>query len=275
MLEIFKRLRSGRAAGPTTVAAALAAELVGQAAMPEDLRAESVLAAPHQTDGDPAPGRPVVAVAPASPRDVFLVPGGLGLPAIALVNLRDPEPRIEGWTLDSSAPTDGSTFAQRRDLRWPTRLASGGWQVAQAVPLPRLQCLLVLRQEADPRTALVAVMTLADGRLRELGRAEPDPFEPDPVHVAALRASPDATIVRWHEGRVRLGRWGDVAAIGRVMLFTPLERDGLEVLRLSLDDGNIRGWGMAGSTLWLQAIDGRLHPLPRVCCWTLDLSRAL
>jgi len=191
------------------------------------------------------------------------------------VNRRDPEARVELWSLDSPAPTAASLFAQRRELRYPPGRPVVGWQVAQVAALPRLQCLAVLRHDAEPRTALVGVIDLAGGTLRELGVAEPDPFRREPAHVAALRAGADAVLVRWHEGRVPLGHWGDVAALARVLLFTPLERDGLEVLQLSLDDGNVREWGLQGGTLWLHAIDGRPRPAPRVLAWSLDLARLL
>ena len=141
--------------------------------------------------------------------------------------------------------------------------------------LPRLQCLVVLRHDAEPRTVRVAVLDIATGGLRELGIAEPDPFADGVGHVAALRAGTDAVLVRWHSGRVKLGRWGDVALEDHVVLFSPRERDGLEVLTLALDDGNIRGWAMQADTLWLKAIDGRLQPVPRVHVWSLDLARVL
>jgi hypothetical protein len=276
MIDFLKRPRHRAALRPTAVGGATGAVLVGHGTVPGDARCEDAMLVPLQIDGDPASGRPASAAsAPANPRDAFVVPGGLGLPAIALVNRRDPQARVELWALDSPAPTTASVFARRRELRLPPGLAPIGWQVAQVAALPRLQCLAVLCHDADPRTALVGVIDLASGTLRALGHAEPDPFRHEPAHVAALRAGPDAVLARWHEGRIRLGHWGDVAAQARVLLFTPLERDGLEVLRLSLDDGNIRGWGTAGATLWLQAVDGRLRPVPRVRAWSLDLSRVL
>jgi len=276
MFDFLKCLRPEARPTATAVAAALGAGLHRHAAMPAGVRAEDALVAPFQIDGDPAPGRPAAgSPAPAAPRDVFVVPGGLGLPAVALVNLRDPQPRIEWWALDGPAPTGASTFARRVEPRWPPGDPAQGWQVSQVVALPRLQGLVALRRDADPRTARLLVLDLARGTLRDLGRAQPDPFVHAPVHIAALRVAADAVAVRWHEGRIRLGRWGDVAAMARVVLFTPLERDGLELLRLSLDDGNILGWGLAGTTLWLDAVDGRLRPVPRRHVWSLELSQAL
>ena len=276
MLEFLKRLLAGPPARPTSVHVEVGAALVEADAPDDDVAGEDALLAPIQLDGDPAPERAAVnATAPADPRDAFLVPGGLGLPALALVNLRDPLARIELWALDSPTPGPRSTFARRLALRLPPGRPATGWQVSQVLPLPRLQCLVALRHDGELRTALVAVLDLASGGLRELGIAEPDPFEDGPRHVAALRAAADAVLVRWHSGRVPLGRWGDVALEDHVLLFTPLERDGLPVLRLALDDGNIRAWRLHGSTLRLLAIDGRLRPAPRVCRWSLDLSRVL
>jgi hypothetical protein len=119
------------------------------------------------------------------------------------------------------------------------------------------------------------VLDIASGALRALGVAEPDPFANGLCHVAALRAGPDAVLVRWHSGRVKLGRWGDVAREDHVVLFTPRERDGLPVLGLALADGNLHAWAMHGATLWMQAIDGWLRPAPRIFTGSLDLARVL
>lgn len=264
----------------TLVHPALGTALVGHEGWPGDLVAVDAIAPGLQVDGDPAPGRPVAAAAdPQAPRDAFVAPAGLGLPALALVNVRDPRARVQLWELDAPSPAGGAVFARRVELEFPPGRQPDGWQVRQLAPLPRLQCVVALCHDDEPRTALVAVLDLATRRLRELGVAEPDPFAdgPDgrPVHLAALQAGPDAVLVRWHCGRVRLGQWGDVAREDRVVLFTPRERDGLPVLTLALDDGNIRSWALGGTTLWLQAIDGRPRPAPREHVWSLALGAAL
>jgi hypothetical protein len=273
MLQILKRLLDRPTARSTIVHRDVGATLVAHRELPDAPAGADAMTPPLQVDGDPAGGRPVVqASLPGAPRDVFVVPGGLGLPALALVNLRDPRPRVELWALDASSP---AFFAERCELRFPPDIAPSGWQVTQVASLPRLQCLVVLRDDAEPRTARVAVLDLASLALRELGIAEPDPFADGLGHCAALRVPAGGVLVRWHSGRVKLGRWGDVALEDHVMLFTPRERDGLEVLTLALDDGNVRAWALQGDTLWLQAIDGRLRPAPRVHAWSLDLSRVL
>lgn len=276
MLEVLKRLLAPRAPAVTHVHAQVGAPLLACDGLPADALAPDAMLAAIQIDGDPGPGRVAAeAASPSAPRDAFVVPGGLGLPAIALVNVRDREASVELWTLDPPSGGGLPTFAQRRDLRAPAGEAGAGWQVSQVAPLPRLQCLVVLRHDDEPRTARVAVLDLASGALRVLGAAEPDPFEHVIVHVTAMRAGADGVLVRWHEGRVRLGRWGDVAGKSRLVLFTPGEPAGLEVLRLALDDGNVRAWAMQGNTLLLHAIDGRLQPGPRLFDWSLDLSRLL
>lgn len=277
MLDALRRLLAKPAAATTQVHPDVGAPLAAHAALPEGLAMSDATAPVVQIDGDPAPGRPVVESAPpTAPRDAFVVPGGLGLPAIALVNVREGgQARVALWTLDAPSHGGVSVFAQQRQVRLPAAEAIVGWQASQVVVLPRLQCLVVLRHDDVPRTARVAVLDLASGALRLLGVAEPDPFERTVVHVAALHAGADGVLVRWHAGRVPLGHWGDVAREDRIVLFTPSERDGLEVLRLALDDGNVRAWGLQDTTLWLHAIDGRLRPQPRLFTWSLDLFRVL
>jgi hypothetical protein len=276
MLDLLKRLFARPSAQPTTVHRAVGAALVGHDEVADGLAADGALVASLQVDGDPAPGRPASAVAAAdAPRDAFLVAGGLGLPALALVNVRDQQARVELWALDSSTPGANSTFERRLALRLPAGEPELGWQASQVVSLPRLQALVVLRHDDRPRTALVATLDLATGALRPLGVAEPDPFADDAGHVGTLRTAPDGVLIHWRSGRMPLGRWGDVALEDHVVLFTPRERDGLEVLTLALEDGNIRAWGMRGTTLWLHAIDGRPRPVPRVRAWSLDLARVI
>lgn len=281
MPDFLRRLlRRAEPPRATNVHPSLGAALVGHEAWPDDVGALDAAVAPLQVDGDPAPGRPVAeARDPQAPRDVFVAPGGLGLPGVALVNMRDPQARVQLWELGAPSSAGVATFTRPLELGFPPGRDPAGWQVRRLVPLPRLQCVLALCHDDDPRTALVAVLDLATRRLRELGVAEPDPFAdgPDgrPVHLAALQAGPDAVLVRWHSGRVRLGAWGDVAEEDRVVLFTPRERGGLPVLTLALDDGNIRGWGLHGTTLWLHAIDGRPRPTPREHVWSLALGAVL
>jgi hypothetical protein len=281
MPDFLKRLL-GRADPPraTVVHPALGTTLIGRERWPGGIVAADATVTALQVDGDPAPGRPVAeACDPRAPRDLFVAPAGLGLPALALVNVRDPQARVQLWELGSPTLAGGTVFARRVELEWPPGHEPTGWQVRQLAPLPRLQCVVALCRDDEPRTALVAVLDVATRRLRALGVAEPDPFAdgPDgrPVHLAALPAGEDAVLVRWHCGRVRLGRWGDVAREDRVVLFTPRERDGLPVLTLALEDGNIRGWGLDGATLWLHAIDGRLRPAPREHVWSLGLDAVL
>jgi len=276
LLESLKRLLARGAPPVTHVNPAVQAALVRHARLPDDLTAIDAATPPVQVDGDPAPGaRAAHAPAAGAPRDAFIVAGGLGLPAAALVNVRNPLPQVELWSLDGATPHDGSTFATRLALRWPSHRPPTGWQVSSMTPLPRLQCLVALRRDDAPRTALLAVIDLATGALREIDLAEPDPFAHTPSHVATLGLDADSVLVRWHRGRVALGRWGDVAAEDVVVLFSPRERDGLELLRLSLDDGNIHRWGLRGHILWLKTIDGRLRPVPREFAWSLELDRVV
>ena len=276
MLNRLMRLFARPADPPTSVHPAVGAALAGHDDIADALAMDDALVAPLQLDGDPAPGRlAAAAAAPEAPRDAFLLAGGLGLPAVALVNLRDPQARVELWALDSSTPVATTRFAQRLELRLPAGEPELGWQASQVIALPRLQALVALRHDDRPRTALVATLDFATGALRPLGLAEPDPFADDAGHVGTLRVAPDGVLIHWRSGRVPLGRWGDVARQDHVVLFTPRERDGLEVLTLALADGNIRAWGLRGTTLWLHAIDGRPRPAPRVRAWSLDLARVI
>jgi hypothetical protein len=44
------------------------------------------------------------------------------------------------------------------------------------------------------------------------------------------------------------------------------------VLKLGLDDGNVRRWAMNGHTLWLDTVDLRTNA---TFVWSLDLSKVI
>jgi hypothetical protein len=56
------------------------------------------------------------------------------------------------------------------------------------------------------------------------------------------------------------------------MLFSPQHPQGLEVIKLGLDDGNVIDWTVIDKTLWLRTRDRRNDELPDGMVWSLDLS---
>jgi len=226
-----------------------------------------------QVDGDPpgavfvAPGEPA-----QRPRDAFVVPGALGLPSLVFVNLRRGHACVELWEID-----EAQRFVRPRPAAFELgRGDPGDVAVVEALALPRLQALVVVRQERPRPQASLHRLDMATGRLLRIAEVEPDPFAHAPAPwLGVLQLAPDTVLVLHRTGRVPLGRWGDVARENHLVLYSPREPLGLPLLTLALDDGNVSHWGLDGSRLWLHSVDGRLRPQPKIFDWSIDLAAAL
>ena len=272
MLRFFTH-RAG-AAVRTAVHSGVGAPLVSAAAFPAVVdpppRPAFGEALCAQVDGDPPAGVFVDgATAARAPRDVFVVPGGLGLAALAFVNrLRSDRLVVETWTLAADAPP---RFAEQRACEF----GRGEVAVREVVALPRLRNLVVLSHPGATPAVTLHLHDLERNRLRLVGPVEGDPFREPETFVATLPVAADAVLALHRTGRVDLGDWGHVALANHLVLYAPQQPEGVEILTLGLDDGNVSHWGMVGSTLWLQAIDGRLDPAPETFTWSLDLGALL
>jgi hypothetical protein len=63
-------------------------------------------------------------------------------------------------------------------------------------------------------------------------------------------------------------------ARGLSIVVSPRHPDGLEIARIGIDDGNVRGWRFSGHKLWLQTSDDRGDAARRFV-WSLDLTGVL
>ena len=82
----------------------------------------------------------------------------------------------------------------------------------------------------------------------------------------------NAALVLFHTEELRLKAEVYVRKYDHLMLFSDRFPQGLEVLKLGLDDGNVRRWAMNGPTLWLDTVDLRTN---KTFVWTLDLSQLI
>ena len=60
-----------------------------------------------------------------------------------------------------------------------------------------------------------------------------------------------------------------------IVLFNANYPNGLEVLKLGIDDGNVMAWHVSGKTLYLATKDNRDPKHPKLKNWSLDISQAL
>jgi hypothetical protein len=97
----------------------------------------------------------------------------------------------------------------------------------------------------------------------------PPPFS----SFETLVATADARLVKYRTGVIRLSAGNFAYQYEHVLLFSPRYPQGMAVLKLGIDDGNVRAWAMQGKTLWLQTHDKRKQP--KNFTWSLDLNRVL
>lgn len=60
-----------------------------------------------------------------------------------------------------------------------------------------------------------------------------------------------------------------------IVLFSDNHPQGIEILKLSIDDGNVEDWQVKDKKLLLHTVDNRDHKDPKTYYWSLDLSKVL
>ncbi|MGE3164645.1 MAG: hypothetical protein AB7O52_07055 [Planctomycetota bacterium] len=179
--------------------------------------------------------------------------------------------RVELWPLAPDAlelrgKPDPVSFGVDQS-RWVT------CSVLDATALPG-QRLLVAVSYHDPRPRYALyVYELLHRRFAHLADVAPDARD--------LSRLFDQRIIRDHEHLVLY--YSDTRRksaeiyhnyYNHLVLFAR-ERPGLEILKLGIDVGNVRAWGVVGRKLYLETIDNRDHSNPRVGHWSLDLRKVL
>jgi hypothetical protein len=109
----------------------------------------------------------------------------------------------------------------------------------------------------------------------DIGMVRPELRPPTPglFPFETLAIAPDTVLARYHTDEIRLGADDYVYAYDHIRLFSSKYPDGLEILKLSINDGNIQTWGMKDGVLWLQTKDRRKGGKEIV--WSLDLTKIL
>lgn len=260
----------------TTVAAEVGATLQAQSALPKEFPPQPVLSFPACDlaffRGDPPAVQWAKEEELGETRRAYRVPASAGAPAVAFVRSHGQQRQVQVWEL--SAGSNPAFVKQRQVTLEP---AQKDWLAAfpqQVTCLPAGRAAVAIGYEDPlPRDALYIYNTAAN-TFRPLGRIEPDTSAGPPfVPFETLNASPDAVLLAFHTGEIRLGPSRYVYQHDHIVLFTPRYPDGLEIVKLGIDDGNLNGWRMHGSTLWLQTIDKR--KTPREFIWSLDLQKVL
>jgi hypothetical protein len=204
----------------------------------------------------------------------YRVAGVTGQPPLALVNRGGRNPSFALWELGTEAQPN---FTRSRAVKLdPAQAAWVGFQALGVACLPARQLLLAVQYtEPEARDALY-VYDMVGNAFRALGRIEPDTSAGPPFkYFDTLAAGRQAVLVRYGSDAQRLAAEVYVNRLNRVLLFSAHHPQGLEVLKLAVDDGNIRRWALQGKTLWLATVDERVAGKQVNQVWSLDLSRLL
>ncbi len=205
-------------------------------------------------------------------RRVFLVPAAAGQPALAVLPGSGKRKQVQVWEVSSEpAPR----FLKQRQVALDPSQESWALAYPEAVSgLPANKVAMAVGYHDPTKKLALYIYTPASNQFRRIDRIESDKSAPPPYKpFEILAASPNAALVLYHTEPIRLGPDDFVYQHDHVMLISPSKPEGLEVLKLSIDDGNIRAWAVDGKTLWLKTSDRRKKPADYV--WSLDLSNVL
>lgn len=204
-------------------------------------------------------------------RRAFRVPASAKAPALALLSSAGEDEQLQVWELSSDK--DPRFVRQRSVALDPGQKDWFAVYPLAVTCLPANQAAVVVSyNDPRPRENLYVYDTVA-GSFRSLGRVAPDRTHGPPyVYTESLALTPDAMLLLYYTDEVRLGAEDYAPQYNRIVLFSPRYRQGLEILKLHIDDGNVRGWVATGKRLWLETEDKRSN---RKFLWSLDLDNVL
>jgi hypothetical protein len=112
-----------------------------------------------------------------------------------------------------------------------------------------------------------------NNQFRRIDRIEPEYSALPRTFVESISPTPESLLLMYHTKAIRISAENYAYAHDHILLFSPRFPQGLEVLKLVVDDGNVRAWGLQGKTLWLKTLDKRKGQKEFV--WSIDLSQVL
>jgi len=227
-----------------------------------------------RVDGTPPQARFVGADFDGKTHTALRVASRAGAPALGIVNMGGDLRRPQFWDLASDAdPKFVRQFPVKLDPAESTWVSA---RVIEAGCLPGPLVALGLAYATGDTYQSVLVYDRATHTARKLADAVYDASSGHADSLLATRdAGPDRTLLMFHTGELRLRAEVYVREYDHVMVFSPQHPQGLEVLKLGLDDGNVVEWMVLGKKLYLQTQDRRNDKQPANFIWSLDLSSVL
>lgn len=276
MFGLFKSKKTARVA--TTVHAEVGASLVAAAAFPAGAAPAAGAVAGRcdkvAIEGKPPAAQIVAAAVAGQTSSGYRASGLAGQPPLAFANRPGKRPTFELWELGAG---QAPSFQQQRPvLLDPAQAQWAGFLLLGLDCLAAGRLLAAVHyNEPEPRDALY-LYDPAHNSFQRIGPVEPDTSAGLPYrYYETLTAGPAATLLRYGSMAQRLAAEVYVNQLNHVLLVSARHPQGLELLRLAIDDGNIRRWALQGRTLWLATSDERDARKPVHKVWSLDLSKVL
>lgn len=206
-----------------------------------------------------------------TPDTGYIISGITGRPPVAIMNHIDF--RFETWKLAAddnqsvSAPLPFANIHPQQDS-WV------GFYALDVACLPGNRALVAVAYYNPRVSYALYVYDIAAASFRHLVDVEADIRNPYRF-FEIQRPSADTALVLYYTGRTRKAAELYHNYYHHFMLFSPQHTDGVELLRLGIDTGNVTDWTISDGKLYLQTLDGRDAASPKQGSWSLDLSRVL
>lgn len=204
------------------------------------------------------------------PEKAFLITGLPDNKGLALIN--NPEQhRFDVWSLKSPARLDQ---ALKPGKIHPDQDKWLSYQLLDAACLPNNKILLAIAYHTPRPTHALLIFDPIQAEFGYLGTIEANAqdrekyFEYKPVSAATGLAlfytdtkRESAEIYHNYQNHF--------------LLFNSEFHNGLEILKLGIDVGNVKNWLVVNNTLFMETFDSRGHQEPRRGFWSLDLSKII
>lgn len=192
--------------------------------------------------------------------------------SVGLINNQD-DGRFDVWELDHSnefKPTKIRPY-DSLDVR------SDSWIAYSVVDIACLsdQRLLVAVNYYDPRSKIALYIYDASQNTFSLfSEAEPHAQDLD-RYFEQLEIDKGHKMIVYYSDTKRQSAEIYHNYYNNLVLFSERYPTGLELLKLGIDDGNIKNWQVVGNQLYIHAVDNRNNNSPKTYYWSLDISKVL
>ena len=191
---------------------------------------------------------------------------------LALINNQE-KARFDVWELESISSLKpikkvSTNVLDSKSQNWLN------YSVVDVACLPE-QRLLVAISYNDPRTKIAlylydtfnqqfSIFSEADENTQHLGK-----------YFEQKKLNSGETIIIYYSETTRKSAEIYHHYYNNIVLFSDKHPEGIEILKLGIDDGNVKDWQVVDKKLLLHTVDGRDNKDPKTYFWSLDLSKLM